>query len=494
MSKVKHASETSCTEWADRLLSITKDVRRRDLSLQLGEKISWDDVSTDVSRNDVQTVKTLCGTKGISGRIYYQAADHFLRTRLEPFQAMLSTWMNGAKAEVQGKQIPFNDIITWCQDAQDNRSRQVLAQEVRSLCRFLAPFSHVTWKVLLSLLKEELNYPDYITYCGDKKGISLTKARETAKDFLSKSKKNYRQRIEPLLKEITGLDMNKGTRFDAIYILGLRYIDPYFPRDASLEKILNFFEIWGIRIKDHPALNIHILDKPGSQSSCIPIEIPEDVRILVGPLGGWLDLESLFHEMGHALSFIYTDPNFSPQEKDFFHSAALSEAFAFLLQKMCLSRVFLERILELDTDAATTVSSIHSTKWLALARRYAAKFVIEVDNFQHGRLQRGQDLYAKIMEQETGFHYDPETYLFDLMPDFYSLDYFLAYLGAAEMWDYLNVKFGEDWPMKREAGQTLIKWWNDGNRMDLSSFMKKYLGMALNCGSFLRAFEMHNPG
>ncbi len=467
--------QTSCAEWADRLLSITRYVRRRDLSLQLGTKTSWDAVPVNVSLDDVKRVKALCGTTGISGRVYHQAADHFLRTRLEPFQAMLGTWMNGSRAEVLGEKIPFNDIITWCQDTQDNHAREILSHEAGSLCRFLAPFSHLTWKVLLTLLEEELDYPDYISYCECKKGVSLKKARDTARGFLSGSRDVYLQRMGPLLGKITGLKLGQATRFDAIYLLGLRYMDAYFPGEVTIERMLAFFKTWDIHIDNRPELTIHILDKPGSQSSCIPLDIPGDVRILVGPLKGWLDLESLFHEMGHALSFVFTDPEHSPAEKDFFQSAALTEAFAFLLQRMCVSRPFLQGVLDLDADTAATVSDIHATKWLALTRRYAAKFVIEMENFRLGRLRKGQEFYAEIMERETGFRYDPETYLFDLMPDFYSLDYFQGYIGAGKMWDYLCEKLGEGWPLRSETGQLLKKWWEEGNRMGLSSFMQKHL-------------------
>ncbi len=133
---------------------------------------------------------------------------------------------------------------------------------------------------------------------------------------------------------------------------------------------------------------------------------------------------------------LYLGEKSSPKDQDqtvakeFLHSGALSESYAFLIQKICLSSIFLQDVLGLSEKDARNIADVHKVKWLALARRYAAKLVIEVDNFQEGRLQKGEKHYAQIMQRETGFHYDPETYLFDLMPDFYSCDYFQAFMEA----------------------------------------------------------------
>ncbi len=236
----------------------------------------------------------------------------------------------------------------------------------------------------------------------------------------------------------------------------------------------------------NPALHIHSKGIPGRQSYCIPVDIPGEVHVIVGPLKGWLDMESLFHELGHALSFIYTDSALPPEEKDFFQSGALSEAFAFLCQKMCMSGEFLQEILGLSSTNAQTVSRAHTLKWLTLTRRYGAKLVIEVENFRLGRLRKGQSLYSEVMGKETCFYYGPETYLFDLMPDFYSLDYFQAFIGSACLWEYLNQAVGDDWILNPETGNILHHWWRNGNRLDLTAFLQETLDQPLESGPFIK--------
>jgi hypothetical protein len=153
---------------------------------------------------------------------------------------------------------------------------------------------------------------------------------------------------------------------------------------------------------------------------------------------------------------------------------------------MCMSREFLQKILGLSAENAQTVSRAHALKLLTLTRRYAAKLVIEVENFRLGQLKKGQSLYSEVMGRETCFYYDPETYLFDLMPDFYSLDYFQAFMGAACLWEYLNDAIGEDWILNPETGSILRRWWHNGNRLDLTAFLQETLGRPLESGSFIK--------
>jgi len=475
-----------CHEWIDKLLNMTKAIRSRDFTLYLGSGHTRNDTLIPMELADVDKIKHAFGTVGFAGRVYYQAVDYFIRLKVEPFQAVLSTWMRGARAKVDSRHIPFTEIITWCQETSDNQTRNTLAEETRSICALLIPFSYASWRALLNVLEHDLGYPEYIAFCEEKRGVSLAESGSRAQDFLDQTRETYIHLIEPWLNMVTGMSLKHASRFDAIYLLGLRYLDHLFPQGITIEKIAGFFRIWGIDFTGNSALHIHSKGIPGCQSYCIPVDIPGEIHIITGPLKGWLDMESLFHELGHALSFTYTDPALSTEEKDFFQTWALSEAFAFLFQRMCMSREFLCEVLGLSSENAQTVSRAHALKWLTLTRRYATKLVIELENFRLGRLKRGQLLYSELMRRESGFYYDPETYLFDLMPDFYSLDYFQGFIGSACLSEYLSEAAGAEWVLNPETGDILRCWWHNGNRVDLTSFINETLDRFLESSSFIK--------
>ena len=69
--------------------------------------------------------------------------------------------------------------------------------------------------------------------------------------------------------------------------------------------------------------------------------------------------------------------------------------------------------------------------------------------------------------------HQPESQLFDLVPEFYCLDYILAWMAEAVMESYFNEKLGRDWMFKSEAGDILKKWWYQGNKNDIFEFFDK---------------------
>jgi hypothetical protein len=80
--------------------------------------------------------------------------------------------------------------------------------------------------------------------------------------------------------------------------------------------------------------------------------------------------------------------------------------------------------------------------------------------------------YAELMARYTGFYYQPESHLFDLVPEFYSLDYVMAWMAEAIMEEHMKQAMGSHWIFCNETGDILRKWWAQGNRYDVFQFME----------------------
>jgi hypothetical protein len=217
------------------------------------------------------------------------------------------------------------------------------------------------------------------------------------------------------------------------------------------------------------SLDIESSPRKGSQAMSFALSIPDEIHLVMNPQGGWIDLETLFHEMGHVLGHAFTSPDLPCVEKDFFTSNALSETYAFLLQNMCFSPSFLERNLGLSAAAIEAVSFHKALKDLSVFRRYVSKFLSEYQMFRGDDVGNG-DIYSLLMERHTGFAYQPETHLFDLVPEFYSLDYVISWMAEATMEKRLFDTLGHDWMFRPEAGSILKDWWLCGNQFEIDEF------------------------
>jgi len=447
------------------------------LAMWKGDKAPFKYYQIYDSYEDFISLKTLRHMENLDHgpdktRLKHALIDHYLQRALLPHETEMRSWMKGASAHVAGKKIYFKDIIPWCQKNSTYEKRQLLQKETGPLCKFLTPFALNHWNILLKTLTDELGFENYLDYCHKKKGVDYHYYYGLLKDLLLETDDLYFPAMEQWCRERFSRPLDELTRFDAINILGLGNLDPLFP-GKPVADLIPFFDYWEIDIANTPGLNLEIEREKGKSSQAISfiLQVPEEVYVLMQPEGGWIDLETLWHELGHGLSAVFTSPELSAVKSDLATSFSLSEAFAFLNQNLTLSLPFLEDYLGIKPAVSQELSYYKVLKDLSLFRRYAAKFLAEYKMFSNGDLSNGHP-YAELMARYTGFYYQPESHLFDLVPELYSLDYILGWLTETIMEDHLKEVAGHHWMFKPKAGRILKKWWGQGNQHEIPLFLK----------------------
>ena len=284
------------------------------LALWRGEKVPFEPHDIYEDYGDFLSLDTLaCIDKlkqnGTRTRLRHASINHYLQRALLPHETEMRAWMMGASAHVDGQKIYLRNIIPWCQKSSTYEKRRILEKESRSLCRFLKPFALNYWEILLRILKEDLGYKSYIDYCQEKKGIDFSSYYQILKGVLRDTNDLYFSAMERWAQRRFDLPLDELSRFDAIMLMGLGEYDALFPR-KSIKELTGFFEYWGMDIENIPGLNLELERKEGksSQAMCFLLEVPEEVYVLMKPEGGWIDLETLWHELGHGLSAVFTSP------------------------------------------------------------------------------------------------------------------------------------------------------------------------------------------
>ena len=432
---------------------------------------TYDGLTDILSPETINSLRPPGGWARNGQRVYHSLLSHYLQYRISPYENELFTFIKGAAAHVDGEKIYFKDMLSWCQKRSNLEKRKILEKESSSLCKFLKPFALGLWEHLLALLKDEFGYEDYVKYCQDKKQVDYEGYVPLLQDMLRQTDTLYFEAMERWSERSLGVPLRELNRFDAIYLLGLGEFDPLFPDHIPLSDHLDFFNHWGIRVNDIQGLSLDIGNSPkkGSQAMSFALSIPGEIYLVMNPQGGWIDLETLFHEMGHVLGHAFTSPDLPAVEKDFFTSNTLSETYAFLLQNMCFSPLVLEQDLGLSSSAIEEVSFYKALKDLSVFRRYVSKFLAEYEMFSRNDVGNGE-VYSDLMERHTGFAHLPETHLFDLVPEFYSLDYVISWMAEATMEKTLVRELGHDWMFTSEAGSKLKQWWSCGNRFEIDEF------------------------
>jgi len=406
-------------------------------------------------------------------RLKHALIDHYLQRAMLPHELEMRTWMRGARAVVNGERITFGEIIPWCRKSSTFETRRILQKETGPLCKFLKPFALNYWTLLLEMLTGEFGFGNYLDYCGRKKGIDYERFYTLAGELLEKTDDLYFPAMTAWTRRRFNRPLSDLNRFDSIKLLSLEEFDDRYPH-ANLSEYLSFFKRWGIDFTALPNLRLELGagTEKTAQGMSFFLRAPEEVHVLMRPEGGWIDLETLFHELGHGLSAVYTSPALPVVDRNMATSFSLSEAFAFLLQRAVLSRPFLTEVAGCDERTAAALGYHRTLRDLSAFRRYAAKFISEYDMFSGEDLADGRP-YADLMARHTGFYHQPESHLFDLVPEFYSLDYMLGWIGAAMMEETLKARFGDRWFFRRETGDLLREWWSQGNQRDIFGFLEQ---------------------
>lgn len=410
----------------------------------------------------------------VKTRLKHGIMDHYLQRALLPHETEMRSWMRGAAAHVNGKKIYFHEIISWCQKSSTYGERLILQKETGPLLKFLKPFALNYWGLLLDILKAEFGYDNYLEYCSSKKGVDYAHFYALLKRFLDETSDLYFPAMERWSRRVFNRPLDALTRFDAIYLLSLAGFDALYPGEEIDRLAARFFQRWGIDLAATPGLFLELGRELGksSQAMCFILQVPDEVYVLMKPEGGWIDLETLWHELGHGLSAVFTSPDLPLVERDLNTSFSLSEAYAFLLQNAAMSIPFLNEELGLGPRDAKALNAYKVLKDLSIFRRYAAKFLAEYEMFTRGDLSDGRP-YAELMRRHTGFYYQPESHLFDLAPEFYSLDYVLGWIAEADMEESLVRRLGDRWMYASETGDSLKAWWSKGSRLSPSRFLEE---------------------
>jgi hypothetical protein len=397
--------------------------------------------------------------------------DLYLQERLRAHEAEMQMMIRGAAAHVNGQKIYLREVIPWCQGDHSWEERQRLQMETSALCRFLKPYLLVHWEESLACLRKDLGYADYRTYCQEKKGVAYADLRAPMMAFLEATRSLYFDAMTAWCRLRFNRPLVDLTRFDAIHLLGWGGCEVSLPGPHAVQDSLDLLNTWQMPLAGIDGLKLHVTaaGEGGAQAMTLLLRVPGEIHIVMAPSGGWIDLETLWHELGHGLAAAFTPAGMPLAGRELATDYSLSEAYAFLLQGAILKKQPLIEVLGLDRPAARRLGYYKALRDLAVFRRYAAKFIWEFEFFNGRDLDDGGP-YAELMRHHTGFYHQPESHLFDLTPEFYCCDYLRGMLLAQRLAAFLEKADGTDWPLSTATGARLRSWWRQGHAADVDAF------------------------
>lgn len=324
-----------------------------------------------------------------------------------------------------------------------------------------------------------LGYANYRELCEQTKGIGLDALQAQTAAFSAATDPRYDEIIEPELQRILGFGLAELRRSDLPRFFRAPAEDRHFPAQRLLVSLLETLRGLGIANRENVTFDVEPRPNKSPRAFCAPVRVPDEVYLVIAPVGGRDDFSALFHEAGHTEHYAHVDRAL-PFEFRYVGDNSITEAFAFLLQHLVEDPTWLER--RLGVDDADEMAAYARAHRLIYLRRYAAKLAYELD--LHTQPEAGDEehaeRYATLLGDALKVSWSPVTFLADVDPGFYCACYLRAWALETHLRAHLRERYGAAWFESRDAGEELVGLWREGHRRTPEELLGGLTGQSLD--------------
>lgn len=345
----------------------------------------------------------------------------------------------------------------------------------------------------LSLEREmlaALEMGDQIAARSSLSGVDLAALGEACGGFLAATADLYAGTMREVLRRELALAPGAADRSDAAYLFRGAGYDEFFPGSELVPTARRQLAEMGLDAEAGGRIRYDADDRERKRSRafCSPVDVPDEVYLVIRPFGGQTDYRAFWHELGHAQHFANIARDL-PFEHRWLGDNSVTEAFAMLFEHMVFAPSWLARYTGLKGERQRAFRRSQAFALLAILRRYAAKLRYELELHRAPSLEAGAAAYAPLLSEATGFRYAPEDALLDLDDGFYAARYLRAWQLEALLASSLRERFDEDWFRNPRCGQWLLDLFSRGQRDDAAALAGAVLGRALDFGPLIARAE-----
>jgi hypothetical protein len=381
-------------------------------------------------------------------------------------------------ATVDGERIGFRLLRPSIANEQDRARRERLDAARVALTEEHLNERHVRIAEARRTATIELGSPTYRDlYRGF--GFPLDELGEQCERFLADTEDMYVRALDALFRRRVGIPLDEAKRWDVPRLFRASEWDSGFPADAMLPALEGTLAGLGIDLRAQENVHLDIESRPtkSPRAFCAPIEVPGRVMLVIQPIGGPDDWHALFHEAGHTEHYAHTSADL-PVEARRLGDNAVTEGWAMLLELLVNESAWLERRLDFARPADFAAEA--SAGQLYFVRRYAAKFLYELELHADGELESMRSRYVDRMHDALKIELADADFLADVDSGFYSSSYLRAWAFESLLRSFLRQEFGSAWFTRSEAGSLLQELWAEGQKPTADELLADVAGAELD--------------
>jgi hypothetical protein len=406
---------------------------------------------------------------------YLGSITRELETRLADLEASL-------EVEAGGETIPYRMApVVQANEKDADRRAEIEGARNAVLVERLNPL-HLEELESVHTACEELGWPSYLDACSDVRALDLRALASQLESFAESTEGGYARTVDPELQRTLGHSLDEVRRSDLARFFRAAHLDELFPSEQIVSALRRTLSGLGIDLdaQSNVTLDTESRKTKSPRAFCSTPRVPEEVYLVLPPIGGREDYAALFHEAGHAEHYGCTDAGLAFEFRHLGDNS-VTESFAFLLEGLTASPTWLIEILGVD-GAEAAIEHARAAR-LVMLRRYSAKIAYEVELHAPGAdLSAMPERYSALLGDRIGVPWPRETWLSDVDPSFYVACYLRAWALEVDWREAMVERFGDAWFEQADAGAWLRSLWAQGQRLDADLLLADATGGSLDFG------------
>jgi len=396
------------------------------------------------------------------GHLLQFAAVEFIEDAAKELTEEVNAYEAAATVEVAGRTMTFQEAVVATATERDRATR--LALDGKRLA-VIAAANDLRAERLARQHEaaRSLGYESYTALFEQVRRLDYEAVWHMAAPLLERTESLYVARLNETLRRDAGTSVEQAERSDYLHLMRLTRYDARFPASRLIEVYRETMAGLGIDTEAQPNIEIDSAVRPNKKSRayCVPILVPDEIKLMIRPAGGQADYKALLHEAGHSQHYGWTAAGLRPEFK-YTGDYALTESYAFLFHHLLTDRAWLTEFVGFANSREFIESSMLVE--LMIARRSIAKLGYERRLHAGEDFARAADDYAGTLTEATRFATTKTEYLSDTDDAFYVTNYVRAWAFEAQLREHIKSRFGERWWASRRAGNFLKEIWETGDR------------------------------
>ncbi|MFL6472275.1 MAG: M3 family metallopeptidase [Nitrososphaeraceae archaeon] len=310
----------------------------------------------------------------------------------------------------------------------------------------------------------------------EQENISYEKLIEFIKSMGQRAKKPFKDALADVGKTILG---KEPEYYDDFYLFRNKIYSDIDGNFLSIDPIIEVQKTLTAMEFDLSKIHFDIEDRRNKYPSpiCFFVSIPNDIRILYKKESPYFDLQSCFHETGHAMHASSIDAKNEYWDK-YRIPMGVAEIFSIFLEMLTKNSDYIRPLIDSyknnSNNTITKLTSRNQFMELFFVTFYAANSLMKLEYWKESlSIYQACELYSRLIKEYTGFEMPGEYWLLHhILPEsiMYVPSYLLAAVRAAELNTYMKERFGDKWWKEKQSGRNLREVMGPGASIDLSIF------------------------